>query len=283
MMDYSQFCAEGATCSNGYIKGAKGVELFQIHFQPSSPSKFPPVIFLAGWGSLINSWEIVLKDMTKDFEIIYLETREKGSAIHLQKMALSVEALGTDLGPILHHHKLSPGQYIMFGSSLGATVILDAMSRNKIDPSGAVLVGPNGEFKPPWWGGPLIYFINTLSYWAVKPLVKWVMRKRYLDTEADPGQYHKYARSLDAANPGRLRQSALQFYKYKIWDRLSKIHQNVLIFTGSKDVLHGYENTVKIAELLSNCDLVDLETNAWTHSVEMVNHMRSYLKEVNLV
>ena len=53
----------------------------------------------------------------------------------------------------------------------------------------------------------------------------------------------------------------------------------MLIFTGSQDVLHGYENTVKIAELLPNCELVDLVTNARTHSVEMVNQLRSFLKE----
>jgi hypothetical protein len=38
-----------------------------------------------------------------------------------------------------------------------------------------------------------------------------------------------------------------------------------------------------MAESLSICDLVDLETNARTHSVEMVNQMRSYLKDKNHV
>jgi len=45
--------------------------------------------------------------------------------------------------------------------------------------------------------------------------------------------------------------------------------------------MHGFEDTVKIAKSLSHCDLVDLETNAKTHSVGMVNQMRQYLEEEN--
>ena len=74
-------------------------------------------------------------------------------------------------------------------------------------------------------------------------------------------------------------RSALSFSKYKIWEKLDNIHQKVLIFTGSQDVMHGYDNTVKMAELLPNCKLIDLVTNASTHSVEMVKQLRSLLRE----
>ncbi|MEA1880945.1 MAG: alpha/beta hydrolase, partial [Candidatus Marinimicrobia bacterium] len=256
---------------------------FEIHFTPPKLSPFPPVIFLAGWGSLIHSWEIVLKEMTKDFEVYYLETREKGSAIHPSEQHLNINTLGNDLPHVLNDHGLEDKGYIMFGSSLGATVILDSMSRNKINPSLAVLIGPNAEFNAPKFWIWVARITPPFLYHLVKPAVKWYMKKKYINMDEDPKQYEKYAWSLDEANPSRLRRSALQFAKYKIWDRLGKIHQKVLIFTGSKDAMHGYENTVKIAEMLSNCNLIDLETNARTHSVEMVNHMRSNLMEINHV
>ena len=47
------------------------------------------------------------------------------------------------------------------------------------------------------------------------------MKKRYLDMESDPLQYEKYCKSLDAANPARLRRSALNFAKQL--DRLAKL------------------------------------------------------------
>ena len=279
MIDYSKFCAIDASYKSKHISCSDGVELFEIYFSPSRPSPFPPIIFLAGWGSLIYSWEIVLKDMTQDFEVIYVETREKGSAIHEVEQLLNIETLGNDLPHILNYHDLSENEYILFGSSLGATVILDAMSRNKMYPALAVLIGPNGEFKTPGIWIWIARMATPFLYHLIKPILKWYIKKKYMDMDSDPNQYEKYARTLDEANPARLRRSALQFSKYKIWDRLGKIQQKVLIFTASKDIMHGHENAVKISDSLSNCELVNLETNARTHSVEMINQIRSYLKK----
>jgi len=179
----------------------------------------------------------------------------------------------------LVYHNLFDKPYILFGSSLGGTVILDAMSKMKVSPTMAVLIGPNAEFQAPRYWLWIIRMVPPILFYFIKPLAKWYMKKKYINMEADPKQYEKYARALDQGNPSRMRRSALNCSKYKIWEKLGNIHQKVLIFTGSQDVLHGYENTVKIAELLPNCELVDLVTNARTHSVEMVNQLRSFLKE----
>ena len=41
--------------------------------------------------------------------------------------------------------------------------------------------------------------------------------------------------------------------------------------------MHDYENTVKIADKLSNSKLIDMETNNKTHSVEMVIKIREFI------
>ena len=35
-MDYSQFCADNVSWESTFVPGAKGVELFEIHFKPPS-------------------------------------------------------------------------------------------------------------------------------------------------------------------------------------------------------------------------------------------------------
>ena len=92
-MDYSRFCAVGTTYTHEYVPGDIGIKLLQVHFSPGLRSQYPPVIFLAGWASLIYSWEIVLREMTKDFEVYYVETREKSSAIHLTEQPLKINTL----------------------------------------------------------------------------------------------------------------------------------------------------------------------------------------------
>ena len=278
-MDLSRFSAEGAFFSTGWVPGADNIKLFEIHYRPANPSPFPPLIFLPGWVSIIDSWENVLKEMTKDFEIYYLETREKGSAKHPIEQELNIAALGDDLSSVLDYHNLVDEPYILFGSSLGGTVILDAMSQLKVSPTMAVLIGPNAEFQAPRYWLWIIRMVPPILLDFIKPLAKWYMKKKYINMEADPKQYEKYARALDQGNAGRMKRSALSFSKYKIWEKLDNIHQKVLIFTGSKDVMHRYDNTVKMAELLPNCKLVDLVTNASTHSVEMVEQLRNLLKE----
>ena len=277
-MDFSIYAANETKVSSDFVSTSDGVSLLTIRFQPKNPSTFPPVIFLPGWGSLIDSWEIVLKKMTQTFEVYYVETREKSSAQHQKEKPLTIDSLGDDLPYILEHYNLSEKKYFLFGSSLGATVILDAISNKKVNPFVAILVGPNAEFNAPQYWIWLTWITPPFLFYLLKPLVKWYMKKRYLDMESDPLQYEKYCKSLDVANPARLRRSALNFAKYKVWDRLDKINNKVIIFTASKDIMHGYNQPLKISKELSDCEIVDMKTNAQTHSEEMVFKLISFVR-----
>ena len=276
-MDFTKFCASGTKYSHRYISGEKGVKLFLIHFKPKIKSNFPPVIFIPGWGSIIDSWEVVLKEMTKDFEVYYLETREKSSSIHITEQPLTIKSLGDDFPYVLSELNLINKSYILLGSSLGATVILDSISKNKVNPTLSILIGPNAEFNIPSLWLMIARLTPPLFFYILRPIIKWYMKKKYLDMNSDPKQYYKYAKSLDQASPSRLRRSALNFSSYKIWDQLNKINQKVLILAGSKDIMHDYKNTLRISEKLSNSELIDMETNNKTHSKEMVSKIRKFI------
>jgi len=276
-MDFTKFCASGTKYSHRYISGEKGVKLFLIHFKPKIKSNFPPVIFIPGWGSIIDSWEVVLKEMTKDFEVYYLETREKNSSIHITEQPLTIKSLGDDFPYVLSELNLINKSYILLGSSLGATVILDSISKNKVNPTLSILIGPNAEFNIPSLWLMIARLTPPFFFYILRPIIKWYMKKKYLDMNSDPKQYYKYAKSLDQASPSRLRRSALNFSSYKIWDQLNKINQKVLILAGSKDIMHDYKNTLRISEKLSNSELIDMETNNKTHSKEMVSKIRKFI------
>ena len=53
-----------------------------------------------------------------------------------------------------------------------------------------------------------------------------------------------------------------------------------MIFGGSKDVMHEPGNLKKMVTLLKDGTYVDMETNANTHSKEMVFEMRKYVKRL---
>jgi pimeloyl-ACP methyl ester carboxylesterase len=276
-MDPSKFCASGTKYSHRYISCENDVKLFLIHFKPKIKSNFPPVIFIPGWGSIINSWEVVLKEMTKDFEVYYLETREKNSSIHMTEQPITIKSMADDLPYILSELNLLSKSYILLGSSLGATIIVDSISRNKVSPTLSILIGPNAEFNIPTLWLIIARLTPPFFFYFIRPIIKWYIKNHYLDMNSDPKQYYKYAKSLDQASPGRLRRSALSFSSYKIWDKLDKVNHAVLILTGSKDIMHDYKNTLKISDKLSNSKLIDMKTNNKTHSIEMVVKIREFV------
>ena len=281
-MNYSDYCSPGTKIQSKYIKIDSEIQLREIHFIPKKITKYPPIIFIPGWGSFIQGWKIVLKEMSKDFEIYYIETREKSSAKHTKEQKISIQKIADDISKVVQLNNLENKKFIALGSSMGATVILDAMAENKLNPSLAVLIGPNIEFNIPWILIAAIALIPSKLYAVVRPYAKWYMKRKYIDMKSDSKQYHKYSYVLDNIHFGRTRRSAISFKKYNLKDKIKKIRTRILVFSGNKDILHNYKQTLDMINRIKNATLINLETNDRTHSVEMVDEMRAYLKKYNL-
>jgi len=275
--DYGDFCAEGASWKEEVVRVSDSVALKAVTFEPPKPSGRPPVVFVPGWITLIAAWREVLREMTRDFTVHYVETREKITSVVTAKEPYTVEALGKDIVSYISGLGLKDGQYVLFGSSLGATVVLDCIRFLGEKPACIVLVGPNAEFRVPWWGMVIISLFYPPTYSIVKPFVKWYLRNFRLNVESDLAQYQKYCNNLDAADPWKLKKAAWEFSSYTVWDLLPKIDLPVLLVSASKDKLHEPENLRKMAEMIPRCTVIDFETNKGTHSAEMVATMRKYI------
>jgi pimeloyl-ACP methyl ester carboxylesterase len=272
------FCAEGTTVRVEMVPVSEQVTLKVITFEPAKPPEHPPVVFVAGWITLMAAWKDVLREMTKDFTVHYVETREKISSEVKGKAPYTVEALGKDIVSFVRGRGFENGGYLLFGSSLGATVVLDCIRFLEKKPRCVVVVGPNAEFRVPWWGMILVGLLYPPFYALIKPFVKWYLRNFRLNVESDFAQYRKYCNNLDAADPWKLKKAAWAFSCYTVWDLLPAIDLPVLLVSASKDKLHEPENLKKMAEMLPRCTVLDFETNQGTHSAGMVEAMRRYLE-----
>jgi pimeloyl-ACP methyl ester carboxylesterase len=271
------YCAEGAVWREERVPVSDRVKLRVITFTPPKPTANPPVVFVPGWITLMAAWKDVLREMTRDFTVHYVETREKISSIVTGRVDYSVEALGRDIDSFVRGLGPKDGRYILFGSSLGATVVLDCTRFIAIRPECVVVVGPNAEFNVRWWGKIVIALFWPPSYFLMKRFVMWYLRNFRLDIGSDAAQYEKYRNNLEAADPWKLKRAAWAFSSYRIWNLLPKIDLPVLLVSASKDKLHEPENLRRIAELLPRCDVLDFETNKGTHSAEMVRVVKEKL------
>lgn len=273
--DFQAFAQEGTKISVEMLSVAPGVSLRLITFKHPDPLRMK-ILFIAGWVSLIEGWREVLREMTKDFTVYYLETREKISSQIEGKVPFTVGAMGSDLVTAINLLDLSDESYIFFGSSLGATTILDCSRFVSRKPVCLVLIAPNAVFRVPLIWRMIVQSFYPPLYALIKPSVKWYLRTFRLDLESDYEQYEKYCRALDAGDPAKLKPAVLALAKYEIWDILGQVPYPTLVIGASKDKLHEPENLKRIVKMLPKASYVDLETNKKTHSREMVGEIRRF-------
>ena len=273
----AEVCAPGTLIQEDLIPVTDNVRLKVTTFTPPEPRNRPAVLFVSGWISVITSWQHALQDMTKDFTIHYVETREKTSAQVKGNVDYGVESIGRDLVALVKHFRLEPGNYILFGSSLGATAMLDCYRFLDVKPLCLVLVGVNAEFRAPRAALALVRLYPPAIYLAIKPLIKWYLKTFRVSREGGAAQAAKYAQNLDLAEPYRLKKAMLALANYQVWDRLPEITAPALVVGASEDLLHDPDNIRTIVSQLDNCTYLDLETNERTHSAEVVEELRRFL------
>lgn len=274
--NFFAYCAAGARWKQEMIYVSQGVSLRLITFVPAEEKGNPAIVFIAGWITLIEAWQEVLQDMTADYRIYYLETREKISSQVKGKAGYSVEVIGKDIVNFLEI--IQEKNYVLLGSSLGATAIIDCFRFMKNKPRALILISPNAEFRVPKIWAAVVYLFYPPLYQLLKPAVKWYLQNFRLDTHSDSAQYEKYSRALDAADPWKLKKAVLSLRKYRIWDFLSAIDVPALFIGASKDSLHEPEKVRKMTQSISKAKIRDLETNRRTHGEEMVREMRLFLR-----
>ncbi|UCD37452.1 MAG: alpha/beta hydrolase [Fidelibacterota bacterium] len=277
MNTLTDMCAPGTGIREDLISVSENVTLRVFTFTPPEPRNRPAVLFVSGWISTTSSWQHALREMTKDFTVHYVETREKASAEVKGTVDYSVETIGRDLITLIKHFQLDSGNYILFGSSLGATAILDCCRFLESEPLCLVLVGANAIFQVPWWGMILVRLYPPAIYLAIKPFIKWYLRTFRVSRGGGAAQAAKYARNLDMAEPYRLKKAMLALAKYEVWDRLEEVRFPALVVGASGDLLHDPDNIREIVSRLNDCVYLDLETNERTHSAEVVVELRQFI------
>lgn len=278
--DLKPYCAEGCSASVDYVKTAPDVSVRVYSFAPPEKTHKPPVVFVAGWISMIKGWQDVLQEMTREFPVYYIETREKISSRVTSRTRFSVETIGDDIVNIVRQLDLKNDQYLLFGSSLGGTVILDCFRKLRIRPHALILIGPNAEFYVPLYWKMIIRVFYPPFYLILRPAIKWYLKNIRMNVQYDYAQYEKYSRALDAADPFKLKKAVVSFWSYQVWDRLPGIDVPVLMVGASRDKLHEPENMKRMASMLDHVQEVDMGTNQGTHSREVVGEIKHFLKNM---
>ncbi len=231
---------------------------------------------MPGWGTVIPAWDNYLLEAMKDFDVVYFESREKGSSGFTRKSDLGMHRMALDIKDTITNLNLDESKLVLFGSCIGATTAVYGMVEEMFNPFMPVLLAPPGRFEVPPVLRQLIPFAPTFLWPIGKPIIRfWINKSKSEDLE----QAAKYIRTVEDANPKRWKRLGLRLAYKRYWKIFPKLKNHVLLIAAERDKMHDAKITRKVAEMIDNSTYIDLKTNRNTHTEVMVETIREYLSK----
>ncbi|MFQ3343505.1 MAG: hypothetical protein ACKVI6_06045 [Candidatus Poseidoniales archaeon] len=269
---------QGSECSETYVNVEDNVSLRVLKWTPINPSAESEntLIMIPGWGSVFEGWRPLLTEWTTKRVILYIETREKKSAIinrKITKKDFKMDVHSNDIATIIDFLKIKHEKIDWFSSSLGATILLNSYQKQIIGGRSSILIGPNINFIPPIWANVFLKFpVPKFTYPILLKIVLFAIEKRV----KEEGQKIRYRRMLKAQDPWRMLLSARANVKYNMNLDFIKTTIPCAIFSAESDKLHALEGVMKISESIPNCVLIEVLSNQYTHEPGVLKEIENF-------
>ncbi len=267
-----------------YCEMSDGMKVKILDFDlAEKPNKYT-IFLIPGFVTVFLSWEVLVEILSKDFRILYFESREKSSSIApnrkversttLRKMAYDIKEVVEQLG-------LDKQDYITLASSTGGSILVEALSEKWINPPGAVMVGPTIEYHIKFIAPFLITIVPHFLKILFMPLFRWFLGKFVVDKKEHPKQYAKYVRAGEEAHLRKIRRVMRQVYRYKCWHLPPKVETKTLLIGASTDKVHATEECIRTHELMPNSSYIDLGDNIAAHSQPLADAIFDFIEELD--
>ena len=263
------------------IRVSNSVSLRIFIWEPINQSSKVPILMVPGWGSVFEGWRPIVTEWVQNRKIIYVETREKASAIFDEKMNqkdFHIDNFTDDIREIIQSLNLD-GNYHLFSSSLGSTILIHGLQERKISAKSSIFLAPNQNIRFPLWARLLIKL--PLPKFTLKWLIKlaiWAVERKV----EEEGQKIRYRRTLLSQNYERIRFSARYLMGYSLPESLSNIEIPCAILTAESDKLHGTNDVEFISREIPNMKIIPIPSNQYAHQPEALNEIESFYSNMEL-
>ncbi len=270
---------EGARYQERYLEVEPGVELLLRSWEPDEPELDWPVVFLPGWISLPQGWAHMLQGLARRQPLFYVETREKATARYGRSFSPSDQTIARNVADLVAVSRSLPGDptaRVWMAASLGATILLPALAGGSLPARAAFCISPQAHFRYPWWAGLVTYAPDWL-YPPVRDFVLWYLRSFKVDTEHEPEQMARYERTMNAAEPRRLKFSARSFGGYASWPILGAVPHPVGVAYAGSDTLHAADEVQRLVAELPAGVGIPCPSNLYMHRADLITDLDRFL------
>jgi len=235
-----------------------------------------PIVMVPGWGSLFQGWKPLVSEWVKRRNLVYIETREKGSSRmdkRISKDSFSVQRHGKDLSEVLKYLEIDHSSVDWFSSSLGSTVLIDAYQRGELGGRSSILLAPNPDFKFPLWARSIIWApLPMVAFRKLVGLVAWAVDRR----TKEEGQRVRYRRALMSQDVPKMLMSARSNLGFSLPSNLASVEVKCAVMTASSDTLHDFEKVERIANSIPGCELIEVPSNQYAHEAEVLSEIEDF-------
>ncbi len=236
------------------------------------------VVFVAGWSSTPSTWRYFIPILQQKSSVHYFETREKAHTRYIVKpLSFGIESMSSDLVYYLNNLQK---KYILMGASVGASVIINSLSKLSKNPVGIVLLTPNNRVKLPAYFQVLrIIPVNLLQ--LIRPLILILIKKFSFKADA-----HKIEGLINAMNSVAFaisKKSILQLSRMNLLNgKIGRLKVPTLIVATNRDSLHNLQDSILFQNTLG-ADIIRFETFTEAHSSKCAKHILEWSNNKNLL
>jgi pimeloyl-ACP methyl ester carboxylesterase len=276
--------AHHASYSERKISVDEDVNLRAVSWQPKNDEAGCPVVFVAGWVSVVAGWAEFLHSLTEKHPVYYIETREKKSAeikkSRLRTADFRMDRFAQDVITVCSELPIDMEEAVVSGSSLGATVLLEALKHQRLKAKGAFLIGPASEFRIPRFLAWMPYLFPSPAYYLVRHFIVWYFRHFRVNVKEEPEQMRRYRNTILSAHPLRIKLSGRAFMRYQVWPDLETVQAPTRIAYASSDKLHASETISRMANTIQQADLLPCESNKYMHSAPLADDVCKCITDI---
>jgi hypothetical protein len=251
--------ADHAERDETYVRTPDGAHIRVLSFRSRVQPAARRVLFVPGFLSFVESWNLVLAEMRHSFDVLYLESREKRSSQVHAHSRFGIAELVADLGAAIRHFDLRPGRFDIVASCSGAATVLQAHVSLGIRPAKMVWIQPALRPLLPWMVLPLSRVLRGPLYPLLQRIaVAWY--RRFLNPPTrDAFQHSRFMDVVARADPYKTTRAARDIYHLNLDPELARcVASPVLILAASHDVSHRFDDMVRLARTLPDARFDDL-------------------------
>jgi hypothetical protein len=249
------------------VAAPDGVQLRVLRFRSRTRPAAGRVLFVPGFLSFIESWELVLMEIAERFDVDYFESREKHSSIVQRRSRFRIAELVADLGAAVRRLGLAAGEFDVVASCAGAATVLRAHADAGLRPRRMVWIAPTLRPVVPWVVVPLSMVLRGPLYVLLQKIAIAWYRRVLNPPGKDAFQHSRFMDVVSGADPFKATRVARDIYGLAVDPGLARwVQAPVLILAASEDLSHRFADSVRLARLLPGGRLRDLGAFWRTHA-----------------